>query len=388
MESDDGNGNNSPTRDFMHRIKLETVSEEIGGLIYSVRDLESRVQESAMTGAQVREVFAEMYPPAFLFSPKIMAMPSLYASLRDWLNSKGANLTQHSTRRVIMTLAGSLYDESEDREAALEIAGQLVAQGRRSTRTGTSTTAGGGGDSSTVHTVNQPATASSKEDRTAHNIGMRFKEKDSKFSGDIGQSWIEYVAEYQQVSRDYGLSPTQKSSTCTTYFAGMRSVRQNRVKTYLSTLRLSKFVVDGADELSALEKVYKLITKLSPQVPQSHRGEAHKIEFLRNSTVGFSWATEPLSRISTHGLSFQQLYGELEAALHLEREARVAVLRDKASSVMKNGNSSSSTVPGILFEGQGRYLNRHKGVGDRRRSSLRGRQMQQKIRRPFDPLVI
>lgn len=45
--------------------------------------------------------------------------------------------------------------------------------------------------------------------------------------------------------------------------------------------------------------------------------EAHKTEFLRNSTVGYAWATDPLSRVDTHGLTFQQLYGDLDAELHI-----------------------------------------------------------------------
>ncbi len=44
----------------------------------------------------------------------------------------------------------------------------------------------------------------------AHNIAMRFKDNASKFSGDIGEAWMEYVAEYQRVARDYNLTPTQK----------------------------------------------------------------------------------------------------------------------------------------------------------------------------------
>eukprot|EP00171_Calliarthron_tuberculosum_P003360 IDg3360t1 len=270
-----------------------------------------------------------------------MTMPSVYAGLRDWLNSKGANLTQHSTPCIIITLAGSFYDESEDHEAALEIAGRLVAEGRSSSRARTSTIAGG---------------------------GMRFKERDSKFSGDIGQSWIEYVAEFQQVARDYGLSPTQKKQYSTTYFEGMQNdstwTAWTASKDVLEHASPEKFVGDGADELSALEKVYKLITNISPQVPQSHRGEAHKIEFLRNSTVG-----------------------ELEAALHLEREARVAVLRDKASSGMEINDSANSTVPGILFEGQGRYMNRHKGVVIVKHQVFAVDRCQKGTRRPFDALV-
>ena len=112
-------------------------------------------------------------------------------------------------------------------------------------------------------------------------------------------------------------------------------VLQNRVKMHLSGLRVGRFTDQGHDELSALERVYKLITKLSPHVPLSHRRESHKIEFLRNATIGYPSTTETLSRIATHGLSFQQLHGELEAALHLQRETKLAVIRDKASESSK-----------------------------------------------------
>lgn len=40
---------------------------------------------------------------------------------------------------------------------------------------------------------------------------MRFREKNSIFSGDLGEFWLEYVAEYQQVARDYSLTPAQKN---------------------------------------------------------------------------------------------------------------------------------------------------------------------------------
>lgn len=83
----------------------------------------------------------------------------------------------------------------------------------------------------------------------------------------------------------------------------------------------------------ALAKVYKLITKLSRQVPASYRGDAHKIEFLRNAAVGYPWSQEPLSRVATHGLSFQMLYGYLEPALQLYNEAKLAIAPDSASSL-------------------------------------------------------
>lgn len=47
------------------------------------------------------------------------------------------------------------------------------------------------------------------EERTAHNDAMRLKEKEKKFSGDIGEFWYEFVDEYQKISRDYKLSQSQ-----------------------------------------------------------------------------------------------------------------------------------------------------------------------------------
>lgn len=162
-------------------------------------------------------------------------------------------------------------------------------------------------------------------------------------------------------------------------------MRQNRVKNFLSTLRLSTYTKDGLDELAALEKVYKVITKLSAQVPISHRGETHRIEFLRNATVGYDWATQPLRRVATHSLTFQKLYGELEFQLHLSREAKLANIRDKITRG-SSSNETEGTVPGILYQGPGHYARRHNGVGDTRRAATSG--ASSVGYKKFDPLLI
>jgi len=207
---------------------------------------------------------------------------------------------------------------------------------------------------------------------------------------------MEYVAEYQQVARDYHLSQTQKLHFLHNLLIGdakryyldrvdghavtfqqavdlveseyNSALRQNRVNNHLNSLRLSLFVAECLNLTAALEKAYKLITKLAPQVPCSHRGDAHKMEFLRNATIGNSLATEPLSRIATHQLSFQVLYGDLEAPLQLENESKRANLHDNASI----RSSGDEEVAGILYEGQGKYIRRHVGLNrfpDRTRRS-------------------
>ncbi len=159
------------------------------------------------------------------------------------------------------------------------------------------------------------------------------------------------------------------------------------MKNYLSGIRLNGFLKEELDESSSLEKVYKLIMKLSAQVPQSLRGNVHKIEFLINATVRCTWATEPLSRIATHWLTFQQLYGEIEAALHLEKEAKLAVMRDNVGPSRRLKGESESNIPGILFQGHGRYVNPQKGLGNRSRKSPKNRN-QGTSSQNFDPLKV
>eukprot|EP00171_Calliarthron_tuberculosum_P022660 IDg22660t1 len=280
---------------FMNNFDLQGVTPALGGLIRSVRELERQISQSAMTGPQIVAEFAELYPPVPFFAPDIRSTPIVYKALRDWLNENGANLPVHSTRRVLMQLAANLYSDDEERQAAEAIIKDIINAGRRVNRSAIADD----------QKPDRPAQADGPggQDKLAYYIGMRFRDKESKFSGDLGESWMEFVAEYQQVARDYSLSPPQKKQYLHNLLRGdAKRFYLDRVtttvKNHLSGLRLSKYTSEGLDDLAALERVYKLITKLSPQVPMSHRSEAHKIEFLRNSTVGTPWATEPLSRVA------------------------------------------------------------------------------------------
>ena len=73
----------------------------------------------------------------------------------------------------------------------------------------------------------------------------------------------------------------------------------------------------------------KSIIKFSRQAPRYRQGDAHKVEFLRNTVVGMPWSSEPLSRVATHQLTFQNLYSELEAVLQLDKESKEAIIRDR-----------------------------------------------------------
>lgn len=85
-------------------------------------------------------------------------------------------------------------------------------------------------------------------------------------------------------------------------------------------------MAEGMTEAAALEQTYKAITKLAPQVPRAFMGEDRRVEFLRKALVERSWANELPSRIATSKLTFQQLYGELEAPLHYHNEARLVAI--------------------------------------------------------------
>ncbi len=94
-----------------------------------------------------------------------------------------------------------------------------------------------------------------------------------------------------------------------------------------------------------------------------------------------------MSRITTHNLDFQQLYGELEAALHLKNEAMVAAMQENITSNRRKTASDDNAVPGIMFQGQGRYSNRHKNLGDRsKKDGTKGPSSSETER--FDPLII
>lgn len=143
------------------------------------------------------------------------------------------------------------------------------------------------------------------------------------------------------------------------------------MKNYLSSPRVTDFITGETDPSSALSKVYKDIQKLSRQVPPSNRGDAHRVEYLRRAILGQNWARESLTRVVTNALTFQQLYGELEAAVQLDKDSRLASSVERAKARASEPNIA---LP-IHFTGQGGY----------RRSNASNRN---KPKRSFDQLSI
>lgn len=107
-------------------------------------------------------------------------------------------------------------------------------------------------------------------------------------------------------------------------------VRMAWVKKYLNDIRLSNSPAEGLDKFSAFSKIYKIITKLSRKWPRSHRGDDHKVD----SSAARSWGLG--GHMSgwaewQNKLTFQELYGELWAALKLQKEAKNGIQRGAAT---------------------------------------------------------
>ena len=226
---------------------------------------------------------------------------------------------------------------------------------------------------------------------------------------------MEYADEYKQLARDYGHSVSQKLQYMHNLLRGdakrfyldkidgygtsfnqaidivekgyNSTVRQTKVKKYLNTLRISKFVNAGAEMSDALAKVHNIINKLSRQGPASHRGEAHRIEFLHQAVMGLDWSKDPLTRIAPNNLTFEELYGELENALQLEKEAEIAKLRDNISMYLNKAASDSDGNERIFYAGQGRYARPPSLVNNRgRKAESFGKSSY--VPKSFDPLSI
>jgi len=390
---------------FMSSVDLTLLTMVQRGFVLSIRGLEVDAERVPLTGEQVKESVAQEFPPAVLFGADLTALPLAHRELRRWLDSHGAALGTHPSHRIAPLLAASLYSDPEDTVAAKEIVRAQLAAGRRTNALGTADPA----SEEPVRGSGRGTGGTSSQDRLAHNVGMRFRDPSAKFSGGIGESWMEYVGDYQQVARDYNLTATQKlqflhnivvgaakryyinhvQAFATTFAQAVEmvgnefnsAVQQNEVKTYLSTYDMNALVEGGKTEAGALAHTYKTIVKLAPLLPRCHQGDANSVDFLHHAVLGYEWATEPLSRVATHDLSFQQLYGELAASLQLHSAAKRA--KDRRSSIADG--QVKSELASVMFAGQGVYGRPKTGVGATSAAGA-SRAVQRKDR--FDPLSL
>lgn len=87
-----------------------------------------------MTGPQVVEEVAELFPQDLLFSLAMKSSPIAYRVLPDWLNDCGTNVPFHSSRLFICQLTPNLYIEDDESLATEEITKYILKSGRHTTR--------------------------------------------------------------------------------------------------------------------------------------------------------------------------------------------------------------------------------------------------------------
>ena len=88
-----------------------------------------------------------------------------------------------------MTLPYGIYEEPEDTQAAIDMAREIVAAGRRS-RSNAPGSSKRGLSQPIPQSTNVTSPNHTSSEKVAHNVAMRLKDKDKKLSGDLGESWM------------------------------------------------------------------------------------------------------------------------------------------------------------------------------------------------------
>lgn len=181
-----------PASVFLSGEDLSAVPLIQRGFTLAMRGIERIVAPETM-GEQVKAKVTEAYPPASLFAPELAAYPPTYLDLRTWLNRDGAALGTLPSRRVINLFANRLYDQEQNREEAEEL-GHLLLQSQQ-TRSRRTATCGGAVSQDDNNNSRAPGGAQSTPfKRHAHQIGTRYRDERSKFTGAADQSFSEYVS--------------------------------------------------------------------------------------------------------------------------------------------------------------------------------------------------
>ena len=127
---------------------------------------------------------ADIFVLRELFCQEQRSLPSLYRELRYFLDSRGVSTTQNSSHRIMMKLAHNLYEEQENKQAAVDIVQQIILSGPRSRDVSPAS------QTSQLFPVSTSAAhvpSGSSSDKIAHNIVMGLKDTSRKFSSAIGE---------------------------------------------------------------------------------------------------------------------------------------------------------------------------------------------------------
>ena len=332
--------------------------------------------DDAITGENLKIQFRQDYPPFLFLNPAIISNVALIRKFAEFLVNRGIEMETHPSSYILNSLAITLYQNDDQTQAlnAINVFKESISM--RSANSNVS-------ESNNAEDNSQPTFSqeTSSFDKAAHHIAMRFKDDCKKFSGALGECWNEFLSEYLYAAEDYKLTPSQKlqymhhllRDNAKRFFT--RNIqgninsfneasaimeqeynsisRRNRISNHLKSLRITHFIRSDCNTSDALEKLHAEISKLAPQGPMHYRSEEHRIEYLRSAVIGMSWAHEPLSRVTAGGMSYQELYSQLESSIQQEREEKAAILQD--TNYGRSVNHSSDKIPGIFFNGQARY---------------------------------
>lgn len=211
-----------------------------------------------------------------------------------------------------------------------------------------------------------------------HHIGIRFKSKESKYSGSDEENLTEFINLYVAACEDHGLRDDQMKQYLHNLFRGRalsfynskvkrgaqtfdQAIRmihgyfnspdvQYRVKTELSKLKLKTFSEKHGSDRKGLCFLAAHISDRISQCPPHCQGESNQVDFLRNAVLGQPWAKEILRDIKP-STEFQTLYTDLAKSLQVHEEE--AESKGVIADVPKT--DSSKRKPLIFFT-QPRYV--------------------------------
>ena len=331
--------------------------------------------DETLTGEDLVAWIRKDYPPLLMFQPTLVCNSALILKFAQFLQSRQVTIAVHQSNVLLNRLAATFFEGD-----LYEIAIGAISDYQQK--------AFSPGPASQTQVAAAPIQAPHEMsfDKLSYYISQRFRSDETRFSGALGECWIEYLSEYQYAARELRLTPTQKADLMHHLFRGnakrfyIRNIegknlsyneviqiierefnsvsRQNRIVGYLRNLRINKFLGKNENLNDALEKVHEEISKLTPQGPEHNRSERHRIEYLRDSVIGHSWAREACSRATAGHLGYQEFYAQLEAAIQLQREEKIGRLRDEGSikfDSFSGPNSGLENPSGTYYTGQSRY---------------------------------
>lgn len=358
-----------PQRVFLPNVSLSDLTVTQRGFVVTIRRIEEDITPTT-TGREVQEMVVEALPPEALFHDELLAVPTLYRDLRNWLVGRGVPMGQHPSRRVLHIVAEHLYEDRDDKSLANELA-KAVLRARRP-----APAAAAGAANPAPPDSGAPTTRA-----LCHQLNTRYRDDTKKFSGLDGEAFHEHVATYQQLTRCLGATQEQRLELMFLMLAGEAKrfydehvhgcvvtfseavqliteqfnpeITQTQTHNELSLLRWNHYVKQGKTELQAIRELYKTVSRKAPLFPLAYRSDRHKKDFLRHALVGVAWAEPVINRCESEATSFQKMYAELAGALQLNLEGRQVNELEAAIG--------QKPMP-IQYAGQGTYGRPSKGV--------------------------